>query len=128
MASKPDISSREDIILMVNTFYEHVQKDAELDHVFNGVAKIDWETHLPKMYDFWESIIFKNAVYKGNPMRLHKQLHGIQHLTPSMFETWLGLFILNLDNLFEGPHAFEAKTRAKSIATMIQLKTVFTNR
>lgn len=127
MGVKSDITSREDIILMVNTFYEHVQKDAELDHMFNGVAKLDWDAHLPKMYDFWESIIFKNAVYKGNPMRVHKQLHGMQHLTPSMFETWLKLFHLNMDNLFEGPNAFEAKTRAQSIATMIQLKTVYAN-
>ncbi len=125
MEEKKDITTREDVILMVNSFYELVQKDPELDHMFNQVAQLDWNAHLPKMYDFWETIIFKNALYSGNPMRVHKQLHGLQHLTPGMFDTWLALFNKNMDNLFEGKNAFEAKTRALSIATMIQMKTVY---
>ena len=77
------------------------------------------------MYDFWESIVFKNAVYSGNPMRVHKQLHGLQKLTPAMFDSWLEIFNRNMDDLFEGEHAREAKVRALSIATMIQMKTVY---
>ena len=127
MAAIRDIENREDIILMVNTFYEHVQKDEELNMIFNDVAQLDWETHLPKMYDFWESIIFKNAVYQGNPMRVHKQLHALQKLTPSMFKSWLALFNQNMDDLFTGDNAREAKVRALSIATMIQMKTVYHN-
>ena len=123
--SKKDISTREDVILMVNSFYELVQKNEELNRVFNDVAQLDWDAHLPTMYDFWETIIFKNATYKGNPMRVHKQLHGMERLTSSMFKDWLLIFNLNMDNLFEGDNAREAKIRALSIATMIQMKTVY---
>lgn len=122
---KKDITTREDIILMVHTFYDYVQKDEELDHMFNGVAKLDWEAHLPKMHDFWEAIIFKNPVYNGNPMMVHKILHSKFRFTKSMFTKWLELFNKTVDELFEGDNAREAKTRALSIATMIQMKTIY---
>ena len=120
-----DITTREDIILMVHTFYDYVQKDEELDHMFNGVASLDWDSHLPKMYDFWEAIIFKNPVYSGNPMGVHKMLHSKFAFNKNMFDTWLALFNKTVDELFEGDNAREAKTRALSIATMIQLKTIY---
>lgn len=122
---KKDITSREDIILMVNTFYEYVQQDEELNHMFNGVAKLNWDIHLPKMYDFWEAIILGNPVFKGNPMLVHKILHGKFPLNKKMFTTWLELFSKTVDELFEGDNAREAKTRALSIATMIQMKTIY---
>lgn len=122
---KRDIESREDISLMVNTFYERVQKDPELDRMFNGVAQLDWEAHLPKMYNFWESIILHNPVYHGNPMKIHKVLDEKSPLSKEMFETWIGLFTQTVDDLFEGPNADRAKSRAMSIATMIQMKTVY---
>tara|TARA_R110002050_G_scaffold221441_1_gene357304 strand:+ start:102761 stop:103135 length:375 start_codon:yes stop_codon:yes gene_type:complete len=122
---KKDITNREDIILMVQTFYDYVQQDPALDHMFNGVAKLDWEKHLPKMHDFWEAIIFKKPGYNGNPMMVHKMLHGQYKFEKSMFITWLELFNKTVDELFEGDHAREAKTRALSIATMIQMKTIY---
>ena len=122
---KKDITSREDIILMVHTFYDYVQQDEELDHMFNGIAKLDWEAHMPKMYDFWEAIILKNPVFDGNPMLVHRILHSKFPLTKTMFVTWLELFNKTVDELFEGDNAREAKTRALSIATMIQMKTIY---
>lgn len=122
---KKDITTREDIILLVNSFYQKVQLNAELDNVFNGVAQLNWEAHLPKMYDFWEAIIFKNPIYNGNPMEVHKQLNSKIKLTKSMFDNWLELFKSTVDELFEGANAFEAKTRATSIATMISMKTLY---
>lgn len=122
---KKDITRREDIVLMVNTFYDHVQNNKELDHVFNGVARLNWEKHLPKMYDFWEAIILGNPGYNGNPMAIHKQLHQKFKLTKPLFDKWLELFNANMDDLFEGDNAREAKTRALSIATMLQVKTVY---
>ena len=122
---KKDITSREDIILMVHTFYDHVQQDKELDHMFNTVAKLDWDKHMPKMYDFWEAVILKNPVFDGNPMVVHKILHSKFPFTKSMFTTWLALFNKTVDELFVGDNAREAKTRALSIATMIQMKTIY---
>jgi len=44
-----DITGRVEIELLVNTFYEKVNKDKGLSPMF---AEVHWETHLPVMYDF----------------------------------------------------------------------------
>ena len=120
-----DIETREDISLMVNTFYEHLQKDTELDYLFNEVAKLDWEAHLPKMYDFWETILFHKPVFKGNPMKAHMDLDNKSKLKKEHFDTWLVIFKKTIDELFVGELAELAKQRAASVALSIQLNTVY---
>lgn len=112
---------------MVNTFYDKVQKDATLNHVFNSVAKLNWDAHLPKMYDFWESVIFGSALYKGNPLAHHQQLHAKYNLTKQMFDTWVDLFLTTVDEHFEGTNATKAKQSARSIAMILQTKTVYSS-
>lgn len=121
-----DIQSREDIKLLVNTFYVRLQKEEkDLDYLFNDVANINWEVHLPKMYDFWETLLFHENVYDGNPMRTHLDLHQKSKLTKKHFDKWLVLFKATIDSLFEGDIANLAKQRAESVALSIQLKTVY---
>lgn len=120
-----DIENRDDIMLLVNTFYDKVQKTDELNYFFNDIAQLDWEAHLPKMYDFWETILFHKSGYKGNPMVKHVNLHKIAPLKRANFDTWLLLFKTTVDELFEGEMATKIKIRAISIATSIQLKTVY---
>lgn len=122
-----DLKTREDIIVLVNTFYTKVQENKTLDNLFNTVAKVDWESHLPKMYDFWETLLFHKASYKGNPMQVHKMLHQLEKFKKSDFEIWLELFQETVNELFEGEKAELAKTRALSVATSIQLKTIYSN-
>jgi hemoglobin len=66
---KKDITNRVDVELLIDSFYKTVQKDATIGYFFNDIAQIDWNTHLPQMYNFWESIIFAKKVYTGNPMK-----------------------------------------------------------
>ena len=63
-----DLATREDIELQVNSFYNKVVKDDVIGFFFKDVVKVDFEQHLPKMYSFWESILFGQMTYKGNPM------------------------------------------------------------
>jgi len=72
---KTDIRNRKDIEKLVNTFYNKVKTDAVIGYLFTEVARVNWEEHLPKMYDFWENILFCTANYNGNPMMKHKELH-----------------------------------------------------
>ncbi|MGC1244127.1 MAG: group III truncated hemoglobin, partial [Chryseosolibacter sp.] len=60
---KHDIINREDIKLLVDSFYEKVQADALLAPVFNHV---DWPHHLPIMYNFWSSMLLGDQSYRGN--------------------------------------------------------------
>lgn len=119
---KPDIQNREDIILLVNTFYDKVQKDEELGYIFNGVAKIDWQAHLPKMYDFWENIVFGTGNYRGNAMQPHMRLDQKHKLEHDNFVNWLILFTGTVNELFEGKNAEEIKGRATQIAGLMEFK------
>lgn len=119
---KNDIATRQDIELLVNRFYEKVRADATIGYIFNDLVKVNWEAHLPVMYDFWESVIFFTGSYGGNPMITHRKLHQVAHLTTEHFNAWLKLFTETVDELFEGEKAELARQRALSIATVMQLK------
>jgi hemoglobin len=113
------LENRADVELMVNQFYEKIRKDGELGHIFDDVAQVDWEAHLPKMYDFWEGILFGTLNYSGRPMPPHFRLTTKYTLTPEHFDRWLALFFENIDELFEGEKAADVKYRAYSIATIM---------
>lgn len=117
-----DISSREDIIVLVSAFYDKVKEDAVIGYLFNDVAKVNWDKHLPRMYDFWESVLFDPSKYSGNPMPVHLQLHVLSPLTAVHFDRWKSLFLETVDLYFKGAIAELAKQRAVSIATVMQLK------
>ena len=121
-----DIESRKDIMVMVNTFYDIVRKDKRLGFLFDDTAKVNWKTHLPKMYDFWESVLFDKAIFNGDPMGAHIKLNNIETLKSEDFDTWLVLFKENIDKQFNGIVTEKAKQRAESIATITKIKTVFT--
>ena len=120
-----DIENREDIMLMVNSFYDVVRKNERLGFLFDDTAKVNWPTHLPKMYDFWESMLFDKVLFNGNPMGAHLKLHNTEALKSEDFDTWVVLFKANIDAHFEGPKTEMAKQRAESIATITKIKTVF---
>lgn len=44
---KKDITSFEDIRLLVDSFYEKVRNDEVIGFLFDEVARVDWERHLP---------------------------------------------------------------------------------
>lgn len=121
---KTDIRNRKDIEKLVNTFYDKIKTDAVIGYLFNDVAKVNWEKHLPKMYDFWENILFYTADYDGNPMEKHKELHQKSPLNPSHFNHWNMLFTKTVDELFEGKKADEIKNRALNISAAMMYKTL----
>lgn len=66
---KNDIRNREDIKLIVDAFYEKVKKDDEIAFFFSEIIAVEWEKHLPIMYDFWENVLFHVGIYQGNPTK-----------------------------------------------------------
>jgi hemoglobin len=58
-----DITGRPDLVRLVDVFYARVRMDEGLGHVFDGVAKVDWHTHLPKICDFWDTVIFRAGTF-----------------------------------------------------------------
>lgn len=119
---KRDIANREDIELLVNTFYDKVKVNPVIGKIFTDIVKVDWEEHLPKMYDFWSGVLLGERGYAGNPMIKHIQLSRITKMSESEFTEWLILFNKTVDELFEGEKAEEARTRAANIARMMLYK------
>jgi len=110
-----DLNERQDIEKLIDRFYEKVQADELLGPVFSHV---DWEKHLPIMYNFWASMMLGELSYRSNPYEKHIHLPiGSEH-----FAQWLKLFTETVDACFEGPRAEEIKSRAQSIAGIFQYK------
>ena len=117
-----DIENREDIILLVNTFYDDVKADKTIGDIFNKVVAVNWDEHLPKMYDFWEGILLGGGAFKGNPMQAHIALSKQTERDKGQFDAWQTIWNKTIDSLFEGDKAIEAKTRANNIAQLMLYK------
>ena len=118
MTQLTDITTLEDIKLLVDTFYSKVQKDKFIGPIFNEKIGNNWSEHLEKMYRFWQTILLEVHSYSGSPFPPHKQLP----VTKEHFEHWMEIFIETTDCLFAGPLAEEAKIRAKNMAEMFNYK------
>jgi hemoglobin len=116
---KKDIQNRDDLKLLVDTFYDKVKKDDIIKHFFQHV---DWEKHLPIMYNFWDNTIFYTGAYSGNPINAHRKLSENFPLKGEHFKRWEILFFTTVDELFEGLNAELIKQRAASISTVMQFK------
>ena len=118
----PDILGRPDIVTLVNAFYTKVREDAPLGHVFDGVAKVNWETHLPKLYDFWDTVLFRAGTFRGNPMAAHLKLMERADMSWPMFEKWLELFRQTVAENFSGENAGHIVRCAEDMARVIHSK------
>jgi hemoglobin len=122
MSNKQDIANREDLLLLVTKFYEKLLADDSMRYLFTDIAKIDLTHHLPVLVDFWDSVLFQADTYHKNAMQPHLALHRLSALKKHHFDTWLRYFSATVDELFAGEKAFQAKERARSIATVMQIK------
>ncbi len=117
---KQDIANREDIRRMVDAFYAKALIDPVIGFLFTEVARIDLKTHLPKLYDFWETLLLGTTSYQSNPLIPHFHLHMQHPLEAAHFAMWVELFHSAVDEHFEGPVAQMAKARAERIALNFQ--------
>lgn len=113
-----DISNIEDIKLLVNTFYEKVQKDDLIGPIFNEKMLGRWPEHLEKMYRFWQTLLLEEHTYSGSPFPPHKHLPVDQ----THFDRWMEIFTETVDSLFVGKLAEEAKIRAANMGYMFNYK------
>lgn len=118
-----DISSREDVLLLVTTFYAKVRKDALLGPIFNRMIT-DWEQHFVHLTDFWESNLFFKKTYQGDPVGKHIEVDRLHKggINEMHFGVWLNLWYQTIDQIFAGDVAQIAKNRARNMSTFIHLK------
>lgn len=118
-----EIENREDIYLLVSEFYKKLLIDKDIKHFFDDMVKDnDLEKHLQILVDFWDNMLFHTGVYNRNAMQPHLALHLKKPFQPIHFKIWLNHFNNSIDKNFKGELAHAAKTRAQSIAMVMELK------
>lgn len=118
MKERREITRREDIEWLVNTFYGKVREDELIGPIFNQRIGNRWPEHLDKMYRFWSTILLDEKSYLGRPF----VPHATMPLYMEHFERWMHLFIDTVDEHFEGEKAKEAIHRAANMAAMFHHK------
>jgi len=84
--------TREHIKELVIHFYSRVQKDELLGPIFNEVAQVDWDHHIPLLCQFWNSIMLKTNEYRGNAYMKHVLLKKQAEIREEHFVRWLEIF------------------------------------
>ncbi len=114
-----DIAGKEDIKIFVDKFYGKIREDEKLGPVFAGrIPDENWPKHLERMYSFWNTILFFQREYTGNPFQKHFGLP----VDTAHFEHWVVLFHQTIDENFEGKQADEAKRRADNMGKLFSHK------
>lgn len=117
-----EITSHDDIVLLVNTFYDRARPDEIIGFIFNEIIGDDWSHHLPIMYSFWESVLFAKGGYSGNPIKTHIDIDKRTKLKDEHFARWAQLWEQTVDELFTGECATIAKKRATTMIALMQMK------
>lgn len=105
-----DISNEQDISLWMHTFYKRLIEDPITAPKFEG---LNLEEHLPKIIQFWSFVLLDKDGYKTNVMEKHMHLD----LEEKHFTAWITHFYATTNELFTGPKADLAKTRASMLAS-----------
>ena len=118
-----DIQNREDILLVMNEFYIKLLNDTVVKHFFDDILRENHlEQHLETITDFWNGILFNDTAYQKNALQPHLILNKTKPFEKIHFKTWLQHFNSTIDENFKGEKAEMAKTRAISIATVMEIK------
>jgi hemoglobin len=117
-ARRHDITTPDDVHLLVRRFYQAAIPDPLLGPVFHA-AGIDWGAHVPLLFQFWEHQLLGPAGYEGNVVRAHAEAWARAPFGPAELARWVELFEETVDEYFAGPVAERAKRRAREVAEAI---------
>jgi len=120
---KNDICNRQDLFRLVERFYEKLFEDSEMSVFFiDFKEQSSLEKHLAVLVDFWDGILFDSGTYKKNAIQPHLNKNKEIAFEDKHFKKWILLFSTSIDELFKGEMSETAKSRAQSIATVMQIK------
>ena len=108
--------TREDIVRLVDAFYDKIQADPILGPIFNPAVH-DWPEHKTTLVKFWSSVALGTREYRGNPMAAHRP-HPIlgEH-----FGHWLALWRQTAHEVLNDVDAEEMYAYAQRIARSLKL-------
>ncbi len=119
---KRDIETYKDIYNLIDTFYGVVRKDDVIGYIFNDVMDLNWDEHTEKIAGFWNTILFSQPTYTGNPVKAHIGINRLERLTEDHFDRWYEIWTQTIDKIFDGPKADEAKEKASLMKALMLFK------
>jgi len=122
MSNLRDVASKDDLERIIFQFYKVAIKDEHIGHYFTDVVQLNLELHLPIIVSFWESSLFRIGSYSNDTLEVHRMINTKHAFKAVDFDRWLTLFNQTIDQLYAGNIAETMKTRASSIAMVMQLK------
>ncbi|MEP7067189.1 MAG: group III truncated hemoglobin [Gemmatimonadota bacterium] len=106
----------EDLHAVLAAFYARLADEELLEPYF---AALDVPAHLPRIVDFWSTLLFHSGRYSGNAFRPHLDMPG---LTSEHFARWLAMLESTVDAWHAGTNADRMKALAHGIANSMQLR------
>lgn len=97
-------------------FYRRIAEDPLVAPYF---AELDMSAHLPRIVDFWSTLLFRTGRYTGNAFRPHLEMPG---LTSEHFDRWLATLEATLGSFHAGPNAELMKSFAHRVAYSMQVR------
>lgn len=112
--------NQENIVKLMEIFYEKVRKDKDLGPIFNnaiGVSDEEWTEHKAKIGNFWAGMLLGEGDYNGQPLKKHLELPPFPQ---EFFEVWLKLFEESLNRVYNEEMKSVILQRAQMIASHFQ--------
>jgi hemoglobin len=106
----------EDLHELFVAFYATLADDPLLAPYF---VSLDMTAHMPRIVDFWSTMLFHTGRYSDNAFRPHAALPG---LTAEHFVRWVATLERTIDARFTGEYAERMKDLAHRIAYSMQLR------
>jgi hemoglobin len=111
----PDLRD-EDLLPLLDVFYAEVAREPLLAPYF---APVDMTAHMPRIADFWSTLLFHTRRYQGNAFRPHLDMPG---LDAERFARWLAALETTVDERHAGPMAEQMKELGHRVALSMQLR------
>ena len=109
------------IEVFITRFYAKVNRDELLSPIFNQVAEVDWNEHIPKICKFWNSVLLKTGEYRGNAYQKHIDLTQMTSIDMKHFDRWLELFSKQAYIDFSESDAEFVISKAQTIARSLKM-------
>jgi len=107
------------LVVLVDTFYDEVRRDALLGPVFaDAIRDGAWDHHKERMVSFWSTAMLGAREFRGNVYGKHQ---AMPQLTPVHFARWLALFGATANALFAQDDAEALVDAARGMARGLQI-------
>lgn len=115
--TSPSVDLNQDSITqLVTRFYRDVRTDSVLGPTFESVLAGRWDAHLPRMVEFWSTVMLGTRSFNGNVFGKHMLVPGV---TPEHFTRWIRLWRQHTNAAFDAASARRFQSVAMGIASQL---------